>query len=210
MLAIIIGLAAGLSILFLIENAHSRGLVRTEVARKVIHLISGLILVAWSFYISWEAIVFIELAFMASLGVTRWLKLFDSQHGINRLTWGEFFYPIGVILSIYLGAPRWVFILAILHLCVADAAAAVVGTQYGKGNSYKVFGQTKSLAGSIAFFFVSVLLIVGAFVLAPGEITYTSRLMLFVMPLATTLAENLGAFGTDNLLIPLTVVLLLG
>lgn len=210
MLPIALGLAIGFAILFLVEYAHQRKLIRTEVARKAIHLISGLILIAWSFYLSWETIIIIEIGFIGAVGASRWLKLFDSQYGINRITWGEFFYPLGVILTIALGAPRWVFILAVLHLCVADAVAAVVGTQYGKTNSYKVFGQKKSLAGSGAFFVVSVLLIVGVMQLAPADVAMVSRLTLFLLPAATMLSENLGAFGTDNLLIPLTVVLLLG
>ena len=210
MISVALGLAIGFAILFFVEYVHNKKIIRTEVARKTIHLVSGLILIAWSFYISWEAIIIIEIGFIGAVGASRWLKLFDSQHGINRITWGEFFYPIGVILTILLGAPRWVFILAVLHLCVADAVAAVVGTQYGKSNSYKVFGQKKSLAGSGAFFIVSVLLIAGITLFVPSDVATVSRLPLFLLPVATMLSENLGAFGTDNLLIPLTVVLLLG
>ncbi len=195
--------------MLLVEALHARGIISTELSRKILHLVAGLVLVIWPFFISWKSIVIIETIFIAVVGITRWLKMFGSQHGINRVTWGEFFFPIGVILAITLGAPRWVFILAILHLGLADSAAALVGTRYGKTNSYKVFGQKKSLAGSLAFFVVSVMLVGAVLIIAPNDLTSVSTLPLLLLPFMTTLSENLGAYGTDNLLIPLTVVLFL-
>ncbi|HLC91441.1 MAG TPA: hypothetical protein VJC09_00130 [Candidatus Saccharimonadales bacterium] len=209
MIPILAGLVLGFSILLFVENLHKHKRISTEMARKIIHLEAGLILIVWSFLINWQSIVAIEIIFLAVVGVTRWFKFFDSQNGINRITWGEFFFPVGVILAIMLGAPRWVFILAMLHLAVADAAAALIGKKYGKGNSYEVLGQKKSVAGSLAFFAVSLILIIGATIIAPSGMGSIGLVSLLFLPIITTMAENLGVYGSDNLIIPLVVVLLL-
>lgn len=209
MIAVILGWGIGLVILLFVERLHKHGHIRLELARKIIHLVSGLILVVWSFFIAWQTIILMEVTFFALAMLTRWFKLFDSQRTVNRISWGEFFFPIGVVLSIFLGAPRWVFILAILHLAVADAAAALVGEKYGRSNSYRVFGQKKSVAGTAAFFVVSMILISATFLMGPSNLTATTKSLLLCLPVLTTIAENLGVYGTDNLIIPLVVVLLL-
>jgi phytol kinase len=210
MITIAFGLLIGFCILLLAEALLKDGKISTELTRKIIHLVSGLILIVWSFYISLEAIIGVEILFMIAAAITRRFGLFGSQKGINRISWGEFFFPTGVILIILLGASRAVFILAVLHLAIADAAAALVGKRYGKGNSYKVLGQKKSIAGSLAFLAVSLILVAATFWIAPSDFVEMNKIALLLLPLVTTLAENLGVYGTDNLLIPLAVLLLLG
>ncbi len=209
MFEVLVTIAIGFCILFLVETLHKRGVMRVELSRKIIHMTHGIGVATWPFFVSWHTIVVLELGFLVCVGVARWFKLFGSQHGVNRITWGEFFFLSGIILAILLGAKRWVFVLALLHLALADAAAALVGIRFGKSNGYKVFGQQKSIIGSAAFFVVSALLIAAVFIIAPSDATVISKLPLLLLPFVTTLAENLGAYGTDNLLIPLTVVLFL-
>jgi phytol kinase len=209
MIAVLVGLILLFSIVLLVELLHSRGHISTEMARKTIHLATGLLLVAWSFLVSWHSIVYAEIFLIGAVSATRWLKLFNSQNGVNRITWGEFFFPIGVILAILLKAPRWVFILAILHLAVADAAAALVGKKYGQSTSYKVFGHKKSLVGSAAFFIVSIVLVSATLVIAPAKFSAMNKVSLLLLPIITTFAENFGVYGSDNLLVPLVIVFLL-
>lgn len=195
--------------LLCVEILYRIKIIATELARKTIHVVSGAILVIWPFYISWNKIILVELLAIIVVAATRWLKIFASQQGVKRITWGEFFFPIGVILVILSGAPRWIYILAVLHLALADSAAALIGTKFGKNNSYLVFGQKKSLIGSAAFLGVSIILVITMFVLSPQNVKSVSIISLILMPVITTIAENLGAFGTDNLLIPIAVVALL-
>lgn len=209
MLIAIITLLIGFALLWFVEVLHARDVLHTELSRKIIHLLSGAILIIWSFVVSWQFIIGAEVCFIGAVIFARKLKLFKSQYGVNRLSWGELFFPIGVILSILVNANRWVFIVAILHLALADSAAALVGRKYGKTNSYKVFGQKKSLIGSTAFFGVSVSIMLVANFVVPHEVAHVSTFIYVAIPYATTIVENLGVYGLDNLLIPLSVALLL-
>ena len=98
--------------------------------------------------------------------------------------------------------------MAVMHLALADAFAALVGLRLGKNNRYKVFGQTKSVAGTTAFFITSVALVGLTFILAPAYVTTTTITVLILLPITTTIIENIGVYGVDNLLIPLAVVVL--
>ncbi len=209
MLQVVATIVFGLAILVYIERKHASGVLGTELTRKIVHLVSGLALASWPFFVNWSTIVVLEVLFLVAVGLSRWLKIFGSQSAVNRLSWGEFFFPLGALLLIFLGAPRWLFVLAILHLALADAAAALVGVRYGSTNSYTVLGHKKSLAGSGAFLLVSASLMVGVYFLAPEYVSSYSLGLFIITPFITTIAENFGIYGTDNLLVPVTVLLLL-
>jgi dolichol kinase len=91
-----------------------------------------------------------------------------------------------------------------LHVGLADGFAAVVGTTYGKNNQYKVFGQTKSLAGTATFYIFSLLITTAVVVLDHGAFASPLLIVLLMPPLATAL-ENVGIYGSDNLILPLFV-----
>lgn len=200
---------SGFLITFIVEQLHSRGIIRTEVARKTIHVVAGLIVAICPFFVSWNVILVGSIGFFLAVSLARWLKIFGSQHGINRITWGEFFFPLSVFSIVLAHPSRWVFVLAMLNLAIGDTVAALVGTKLGRSNSYKVFGQNKSVAGSLAFFAVSAGLVMITFALAPLGDTALLRTELLILPFVVTLAENVGVYGLDNLFIPLAVVLLL-
>ncbi|HSX44984.1 MAG TPA: hypothetical protein VLF39_02650 [Candidatus Saccharimonadales bacterium] len=210
MLALIVCCFIGLSVVLAAEYFHKKQLIVTETTRKSIHITHGLILLALIYLTQRWIIVSAEVIFFLMAIISRRYKLFKSQHDVGRKTWGEFYFPAGVILILILGAPRWVFILAILHLGFADAAAALVGKRYGTNNTYTVFGQKKSIAGSFAFFVTSVILVGSALLISPEAAASSSNIAIYLLPLMTTVAENLGAFGSDNLLIPLAILALLG
>ena len=91
----------------------------------------------------------------------------------------------------------------------ALALAALVGTTIGKSNSYTVFGQKKSIAGSTAFLLTSYVIIILVQLLIPETFSGVGALRLTMTPFVIMLVENLGVFGTDNILIPLAVAALL-
>ncbi len=210
MIEVIVTLIFGVLILGLLEKLHQQGKIETETSRKIIHIVTGFILVSWPFFVGWTTILIVEVFYLVLAALVRKFFPLESQHGVKRKSWGEFFFSFGVIGSILLGAPRWVFVLAILHLALADAAAALIGVKYGKKNQYKIFKQTKSIAGTGAFFLVSCVLVVLTFVFVPNYVTDANRLAILLLPFITTSMENIGAYGTDNLLIPLSVILVLG
>jgi dolichol kinase len=100
----------------------------------------------------------------------------------------------------------WVFTAAMLHLSLADGLAAIFGLAYGEGTTYKIMGRTKSIVGSLAFFFTSVAIMICYAALS--GLGY-SGVTLVWLPVAATLAENVSGEGTDNMVVPLLVALVL-
>ncbi len=184
--------------------------IRGEANRKLIHIAHGVLICVWPFFVSYEIVALLEVFFILLVLVDKKLHIIHGASAIARITWGEFLYPIGIITIALMQPNKWVFVVAVLHLALADAAAALIGTRYGGNNTYHIFGQKKSVAGNFAFFAVSVLLVSFAFLMVPDESITSNLSILFLVPLATTFVENIGTFGLDNLLIPVTVVLLLG
>ena len=208
MLEVLLSVVVAGIVFIYIEKLYKDRKISNETARKIIHITHGVYVATWPFFVGWRSVILLELAFLALVAFARIFKIFGSQRAVARLSWGEFFYPLGVILLVLTNQPRWVFVLAVLHLALADAFAALVGIRYGKGNRYKVFGQTKSVAGTIAFFVTSVILVSLTFIMVPSHITSATTTVLILMPITTTLIENIGVYGVDNLLIPLAVALL--
>jgi dolichol kinase len=101
---------------------------------------------------------------------------------------------------------EWIFMASMLILGISDGLAAIVGLAFGDNNSYKVLGHTKSLAGSLAFFFSALIIMIVYTVLSGAPY---SGLSLILLPAIAAVAENFAVNGTDNLVIPLLVALVL-
>lgn len=123
-------------------------------------------------------------------------------YAIGRPSIGELCFPIGVALVYRLaqGDPLF-FCLPLLLLSLADPAAALVGTFYGR-RQYRIVGGTKSLEGSFTFFGVALICGASALLLA-GMSLAAAIAVAFVLSLVTTLIENFSWRGLDNLLVPL-------
>jgi dolichol kinase len=190
-----------------------------EKLRKLVHVIHGGGLAALAFVVPLQFIIVVETIFLISMLVARylaenftrvpWIKYLRRMYSVGRLSFGEFFFPISSIILVFIAESKWEFAAAILILGIADTVAALVGKAYGKGNSYLVFKQRKSLAGSISFL-LTTFVIIWAFVTFHSVDLGTTGLSLIVLTsILVTTAENLGVYGSDNLLIPIVAVLLL-
>ena len=84
--------------------------------------------------------------------------------------------------------------------------AAMVGILKGEGNEYKVFGHTKSKAGTLAFLVTSFAISIVYAIFSPAGFGFTT---LFIVPIIAALTENVAVNGTDNLAIPVLVALIL-
>ena len=54
---------------------------------------------------------------------------------------------------------KWIYLIALLEMSLADGLAAMIGYNLKVGKKYRVFGHNKSLAGTLTFFIVSVILL---------------------------------------------------
>lgn len=185
---------------------HTRA-VRGENARKLFHIMSCSFAAFWPMYLSWPQIQIVGMAMAFCILIIRGLKLFPGLYEVKRRSWGELFIVVMVLIAAFIEPSRVVFAAAALHVALPDGLAAIMGVRYGRKNQYKVFGYTKSLAGTATFFVTSLVIMIGIYML--GDISPTAPLAaIIVIPVVTTLIENLAVWGVDNALIATTVVIL--
>ena len=215
---LILGIAIGFLTLVgqQIADHHSKD---NESFRKLFHVIHALALVGLAFVVPLQWIIGLEVLFFVSTIITRYLVVTKSHllkavgylsraYKVGRVSYGEFFYPISIIILVLLAHSKWEFAASVLILGLADTAAAIIGKKYGKHSSYKILGQKKSPIGSLAFFTVCFFIIAGFVSVAPLSIQ-PGLLYVLSVTLLITISENLGVYGSDNLFIPIVAVLLL-
>jgi phosphatidate cytidylyltransferase/phytol kinase len=153
---------------------------------------------------SWTHIELISLLLFVGVLLARRYGYFKSAFSVKRTTWGELFFAMSIGFTALLSQDAWVFAAAMLSLGIADGLAAVVGTLFGGGHQYKVFGSKKTRAGTITFWVVAVIVVWACGVLKGPHDSWTTIIWL---PVLATIAENLGIQGLDNLFIPILVAI---
>src|SRR5688572_5487942 len=179
--------------------------VHSELTRKLVHILVGMFVAFWPFFLSWGQIQALSVAFLVVILVSIKFRIFNSIHAVSRNVFGEVLFAVVIGILVFISTNEWVFAAAMLHLSLADGLAAVVGLAWGGGNSYRIMGRTKSVAGSLAFLAASFIILV--WYAAFSGSGYGAAFVW--LPLVATLAENISGEGTDNLVIPLLVALVL-
>jgi phytol kinase len=96
--------------------------------------------------------------------------------------------------------------IAVLHLALADGAAAVVGKLLGK-KYYYLFGASKTYIGSSAFFGTSLMILL-SFLVVTGAVSPINVAMIVAGAAILTLVEGSVGIGLDNLAVPLTAAVI--
>lgn len=194
------------SVLIAAEYASRAKRIHAELTRKFVHMSVGTFVAVWPFFLSWNQIKLLSIAFFIVVCLSIKFNVFRSIHAVERNMIGELFFAMVIGFLALISRNEWVFMAAMLNLSLADGMAAIVGILKGEGNQYKIFGRTKSLAGSGAFFVTSVLISVLYVAFGPASASVT---VLLLVPVIATLAENVAVHGTDNLVMPLLLALVL-
>lgn len=195
----------GACLVLIITLLNARKKIDNETSRKLVHIFHGLVVASWIYTANYTFIISAELLFLATVLIARKFNILTSLRDVKRRSWGDIFFPIGII-SISLFEPQAeVFLIAILHLALADALAALVGSRLNQGR-YLVFGQRKTLGGTLTFFIVSLMItsLIGQYFNADYTFVY-----IIAVGVLTSAIENISPFGSDNLTIPLIVIGLL-
>jgi phytol kinase len=180
--------------------------IHAELTRKLVHVAVGTFVAFWPFFLTWRQIQLLSLAFFIVVCLSVRLNVFRSIHAVQRNIMGELLFAIVIGLLALISTNPWVFMAAMLHLSLADGLAAVFGLGWGDTNKYKVFGRTKSIAGSLAFLITSFLILAAYGIFAGSS---TSLLTLLWLPFVATAAENVAVQGTDNLVMPMLIAVVL-
>ncbi len=196
----------GLATLLVAEYGWHKRWWHGEGARKLAHMFIATQVAVWPLYLDWFEIRLISIVLVIGFIVSMRLRLFRSIGSVSRLSYGEVLFALVIGgLTLVTDSPS-IYAAAMLHLGLADGMAALIGTRWGKMTGYRVFGATKSLVGSFAFFVVSLMILTVYSLLAPAGLAWQ-----FIVAGATvaTILENIGVLGTDNILVPSFIVLLL-
>lgn len=178
-----------------------------EFSRKFIHITVGSFVAFWPHFLSWNQIILLSAAFIVCVAVSQYFGIFKAIHAVERPTWGEVCFALAVGILAFVTRDPAIYMAAILHMSLADGLAALVGTAYGKTNSYRVFGHTKSIAGTLTFVGVSLFILIGYATVAPAA---PSPVVLAGLAVGAAALENFAVRGLDNLVVPLLVAAVLG
>jgi phytol kinase len=187
-----------------------------ELTRKLVHVTMGLVTLTfpWLFAETWPVLLLGGLTLPGLIGLRLSRRLHARLGGVidavERTSWGELCFPISVVLLFVLSnRDPILYGIPILVLTLADAAAALIGVQYGLRKYRTIDGDQKSLEGSVAFFGVTFLSVHIPLLLFTGTGRTESLLIALVLALLVTFSEAIAWRGLDNLFIPLGSFMLL-
>jgi len=180
--------------------------VHGELSRKFVHVTVGTYVAFWPFYLSWHQIELLSIAFFLVVALSKYLKLFQAIHSVQRPTWGEICFAISVGLIALITHNKWIYAAAIIQMALADGLAAIIGMRYGSNQNYRILNHTKSIIGTFTFFIVSIIVLI-CFSIFSGIHLGWDRIV--ITSAVGSILENIAIYGLDNLLVPLAVALLL-
>ncbi len=182
-----------------------------EVTRKCVHVGMGLVALSlpWLFNDFWP-IVILAVSGTGGLLLLR-LKAFRDGPGavlgsVKRSWSGEVCFSAGIatLFVLYSGDEEQrlvLYVVPLLLLAVADAAAALAGVRWGR-RRYAVWGANKSLEGSVAFLLASLPCSLIPLLIFTEFSTLRAALISALLSIFATLLEFLAGKGVDNFLLP--------
>ena len=182
-----------------------------ETRRKLIHAATGLYALSFPllFSAAWAviALMIAAIAMLAILRLPRFSQggLSSALHGVSRASHGEIYLAIaiGLIFARSQHAPV-LYVLPVMVITLSDAAAALVGVNYGR-RTFMVEDGSKSWEGSAAFFVLTWLISMICLLLMTDIARQNVILTGFMAAMAATLVEAGSWKGLDNLFVPLAL-----
>jgi dolichol kinase len=207
--ALLLGAMAGVQI------AARRFALSPELQRKIVHVATGLYALSLplTFSDTWPvvALVAVSVVVMGALRLpaVRKLGLGSAVHSVARKSYGEIYLAIAVgFLFLRAQGQPALYVIPVLVLTLADSAAALVGTSYGRRRFPIERGQ-KSFEGVATFFVVTVLISMIALLLLTDAPRGSVIVLAFMIGAFGALVEADSWGGLDNLFVPLGVHFLL-
>jgi len=164
--------------------------------RRAIHIGTAIVAGVAPIFVTKGEIFWVSIIFAIILFIGRAYHLFSAIHSVERHTFGEIYLPLGVAFTALFFLPQNIqaFQFGIFIMGISDAIGGLVGEKFGK-HPLSIFGNKKTMEGSLAFFVVSLVLTA---IFAP-LISYK----LILVPAILTLVELCFVYGLDNLVLPI-------
>ena len=200
------------AVLASIEAYARRSTLAAEFARKAAHVVIGLIAAALPWFMPFREVGIVAVIFMPVMLTSRQQRWMPSIHGPERETWGELYFPLGILLAALIAPNPESFSFGVLVMTLSDAAAGIVGVRFGKRKlrlGPKFLRATKTLEGTTTFFAVTFVLAL-VFLITSGQTGSTVAASALVIALGLTYLEAVLGYGLDNLVLPLAGAVLIG
>ena len=187
-----------------------------DFTRKFIHIGVGMWIVGTVFLFENCYLALIPpLVFTVINALSYWRGTIKAMETGDKSNLGTIYFPISfaVIIYCFWGMPV-PMVASMMPMTWGDAQAALVGQRYGF-HRYAVFGQTRSVEGSVAMLLWSWIPTALALFILPlvlGTPSISPLLALIyggATAIVCTLVEALSPWGIDNLTIPLAAMLVL-
>ncbi|MBI9101745.1 MAG: hypothetical protein JEY99_04980 [Spirochaetales bacterium] len=210
----ITGIVVSLLFVFLIIGISTllsgKGLLKEEGSRKFVHIgVGNWWFIAMIFFDNVWFAISIPALFIILNYISYRSSLFKSMERADHAGGpGTVYYAVSLFLlsawSFSGSHSPWTGGVGILVMTYGDGFAAVIGRRYAR-RTFKFFGQTKSLEGSLTMLALSFIITLVVFRLTLSvewSLIFPAALVLAVI---ATLIEAISAFGLDNLTVPLSV-----
>jgi dolichol kinase len=207
----------GIALLLAFNELNYRRLnLRGEVTRKFAHFAATLATIPFPYIFPshWYILVLASL-FFAALFITQYTNLLKSIHDVERRSIGSYLLPLSIYITFLISnltGNKFYYILPMLILAVCDPMAALLGINIKKYNGrIKLFGHkfNKTWLGSGAFLITSFVISIIALYFHRELFDLKTFWLALVVAIVSTLAEFFSWRGSDNLSIPISVVLIL-
>lgn len=195
------------------ELIHRTTSAKVEHTRKLVHFGTGILTLMFPVFLtsSWSVLILCA-SFAVILLLSLKYKFLPSINAIDRESHGSILYPLAVyscfLVYEYYDRNLMFFYAPILVLAISDPMAALFGKRWPKGK-FTVGKDSKTLMGCSAFAISAFLILIGLSTLFNQEISFLIGYQFLLVAIGTTIVEAVSGRGTDNLTIPLSVVLLL-
>ena len=198
------------------ELVYRRLGVKGEVTRKFAHFTATLSTVTFPYifndhwYVLTLAVIFFVLLYISRNGVQ--LK---SIHDIERISVGSYLLPVSIYLTFLISFnlnERLFFILPMLILAICDPMAGILGLEVQKYNhKIRLFGWKlqKTWLGSGSFLVSSFMISIIALYFNRMVLDVKTFWLALGIAVIATLAELISWRGSDNLFIPMSVLVML-
>ncbi|TAF77109.1 MAG: hypothetical protein EAZ53_02935 [Bacteroidetes bacterium] len=188
------------------EIAFRKFKVDAELTRKWSHIASGFLALLFPYFfkdVGW--VILICTIFAIFLFTCKYFGFLPSINAVKRKTHGSILFPLAVIISFisyeYQEFNLLYYYLPVLTLAVCDLCAAIIGKKYPL-KSIKIYLETKSLGGFLAFLFSFILLNL-SFIILNFQIPLV---FILIGGLFSAGIELISPRGFDNITIPLSVI----
>ncbi len=175
-----------------------------ELSRKVVHIGTGPVIpICWYLAIPTQLATY--LAFLVTIGliINHRFRLVPAVEDVQRQTYGTIAYGVSItfLLALLWQSDPAAVSAGVLIMAFGDGFAGLIGRQV-KSPSWKVFGQRKSIAGTLSMACIGIIILV---LIAKVSNASLDPLQIIAISGFAVALEQIGPWGIDNLTVPIGV-----